>query len=210
MGLSNTIFRVLFFIVISIVVVTVAIGVLGYHGQRDFHTGNELPTEEMLIRNARTLIGTPYDPFMGMHGNIGAKLGFVVCSDVPNIAYGLSGYSLRQALKRDYSINPSAYDSNNGNNPRNPYFHRRARNLYAYFRSTGRLMPASHKPSIGDLAFYRKSLKSNVAHVALVSTVTSDGYKIIESAPKTVVVQEVSNTSPIERGWILSGFGNVY
>ncbi len=181
----------------------------GYFGERNFDQGNQLPDQKTLIQNAKTLIGAPYDPLMGGHGDIGSNLGFMVCSDVPNIAYGLSGYSLKRALADDFRRNPSAYDRRHGNTPKNPYFHRRARNLYAYFQSQGRLRTASnYRPRVGDLAFYRKVPKGAIAHVALVSQVSSQGYRLIESAPKTLFVQEVSAQSPIERGWVPAGFGH--
>jgi uncharacterized protein YijF (DUF1287 family) len=184
---------------------------LGYFGEREFDQGSQLPEQSLLVENAKRLIGTPYDPLMGKHDNIGSDLGFMVCSDVPNIAYGLSGYSIKLALAQDFRKNPSAYDARHGNNPANPYFHRRARNLYAFFKSRGKLKAAdAGKPKVGDLAFYRKTPKGYIAHVALVSQVTNQGYKLIESAPKTLFVQEVSAQSPIERGWILVGFGQLY
>jgi hypothetical protein len=60
----------------------------GYHGQREFPVANSstLPSSEQVVSNARRLGGTPYDPLMVRYGNIGAKAGFIVCSDVPNIA----------------------------------------------------------------------------------------------------------------------------
>jgi len=147
---------------------------------------------------------------MGKYNNLGAKFGFIVCSDIPNLAYGLTGYSLRNALASDFKRNPSAYNSANGNTPSNPYFHRRARNLYAYFSSIARLEPIDYRPSMGDLAFYRNTKNGWVNHVALVSSTNQKGYSIIESAPKTVLTQEVDAESPIGRGWILSGFGSLY
>jgi uncharacterized protein YijF (DUF1287 family) len=87
----------------------------------------------------------------------------------------LSGFSIKLALAEDFKQNPSAYNSENGNNPRNPYFHRRARNLYAYFKSQDRLMPTNYKPSIGDLVFYKKAQNGYISHVALVSEITLMG-----------------------------------
>lgn len=196
--------------VLFLTITSISIYLLGYRGERHFDTGDTLPSPERLVASAKKLRGTPYDPLMGMYSNVGAKLGFIVCSDVPNIAYGLAGFSWKKALSRDFLRTPSAYQSSNGNNPGNPYFHRRARNLYAWFRSQGKLMPNSYKPSIGDLVFYRKQEKGYISHVALVMKVDSDGYTLMESAPKTLIAQEVSGDSPIERGWILSGYGKVY
>jgi uncharacterized protein YijF (DUF1287 family) len=183
---------------------------LGYHGQRIFNKGERLPAAQTVVKNARSLIGVPYDPLMGTHNNIGATAGFIVCSDVPNIAFGLEGYSWKKVLEKDFLVHSSAYDTSNGNNPNNPYFPRRARNLYAYFKANNKLRTGSHQPSPGDLVFYRKTENGYIAHVALVTEVGKNGYKIMESAPKTIFAQEVDGQSPIERGWIFTGFGKVY
>jgi len=182
---------------------------LGYREQRVFNETISLPDKDQVIKYAKELIGTPYDPFMGKYDNVGADLGFIVCSDVPNIAYGQAGYSLKASLKEDFAKNPAAYDASNGNNPKNPYFHRRARNLYAYFKSIQELKPISYEPEVGDLVFYRKTERGYISHVALVSEATDKEYKIIESAPRTIVTQEVGMNSPIKRGWILAGFGRI-
>lgn len=200
---------------LTVVAITLAIPLfslplLGYFGERVFSRSGELPDVAKVIKNARSLIGAPYDPFMGKYNNIGAKLGFMVCTDVPNIAFGLSGYSLKKQLAEHFKINPNAYHTANGNNPSNPYFHRRARNLYAYFNSVGRLAPTGYQPSVGDPVFYRRSSKGWINHVALVTSVSDESYQVVESAPKTVFVQEVDGRSPLKRGWILAGFGRLY
>ncbi len=209
-GGDNRMKKILLSIVGFLFASSLVVYLLGYSGQRVFTRAIELPNIETVISQARKLGGTPYDPFMGRHNNFGADLGFIVCSDVPNIAYGLAGYSFKTALKRDFYRNPNAYNSSNGNNPNNPYFHRRSRNLFAYFKSINSLMPISYKANVGDLVFYRKSKKGYISHVALVTEVTSHGYRIMESAPKTLFAQEVDANSPIERGWLLAGFGKVY
>ncbi|WP_284380334.1 CHAP domain-containing protein [Litoribrevibacter albus] len=163
-----------------------------------------------MIENSRSLSGTPYDPFMGMYDNIGGRFGFIVCSDVPNIAYGKAGYSFKILLEKSFNQSPDFYDSSNGNNPSNPFFHRRARNLFSYFQSIDSLKSVSYSPQTGDLVFYRKSQNGYIAHVALVTEVFDGGYRVMESAPKTLFAQEVDMESPIERGWILAGFGKVY
>ncbi len=183
---------------------------LGFNDQRDFDQLKELPKSSLVVKNARALTGTPYDPLMGMYNNIGADLGFMVCSDLPNIAFGQAGYSFKTLLKKSYEKNPEAYNSSNGNNPKNPYFHRRARNLSAYFNSIDSLMPTTYKPAVGDLVFYKKSENGYVAHVAVVTEISENSYKVMESAPKTVLAQEVGMQSPIDRGWILTGFGKLY
>ena len=133
---------------------------LGYHGPRLFagvaasDAASSLPALAEVVAHARSLAGVPYDPLMGTHGNIGADAGFIVCSDVPNIAYGLAGYSLQTVLERDFVRHPAAYRSDHGNVPGNPYFHRRARNLFAYFRVNGRVLAPDALPRAGDLAFW--------------------------------------------------------
>lgn len=188
----------------------IAVFSLGYFGERSFDSGNNLPTVNSVVESARSLRGSPYDPLMGMYENIGAKLGFLVCSDVPNIAYGLAGYSWKTVLEDDFRIHTSAYDTSNGNTPNNPYFHRRARNLYNYFKANNRLKIKNYTPSIGDLVFYRKNSKGYIAHVTLVTEVGPDNYSVMESAPRTILAQEVDGKSPLERGWIFAGFGSVY
>lgn len=184
---------------------------VGYHGVRSFGSQfNQLPDPKELVRNALSLSGTPYDPLMGMYGNAGAAAGFIVCSDVPNLAYGLSGYSLQAMLEADFKVHPAAYNTANGNKPGNPYFHRRARNLYAYFQANGRVLPPNSLPGVGDLVFYRHVPASYVSHVALVTAVEGNTYRVMESAPKTFFAQEVSATSPMSRGWLLVGFGRMY
>jgi uncharacterized protein YijF (DUF1287 family) len=150
--------------IISIIFVVVCS--LGYHGKREFKSAdNTLPSKDIVVANARSLSGTPYDPLMGMHGNIGTKAGFIVCSDIPNIAYGLSGFSLKRMIEEDYERNPYNYSTDNGNKPGNPYFHRRARNLYSYFRGNGHLFSPGTIPHVGDLVFYKTNKRRYVSHI---------------------------------------------
>lgn len=189
----------------------IAIYTLGYHGQRDFNkTLGTLPLPQLVVDNARKLKGTPYDPFMGRYGNIGARAGFIVCSDVPIIAYGLSGFSIQRMIEEDFKKNPSAYNTSGSNKPGNPYFHRRARNQYAFFRNNDRLYPPSTIPHVGDLVFYRYKPNGYISHVALVTEVRGEKYFLMESAPETVFAQEVTGSLPIKRGSTLIGFGRMY
>lgn len=197
-------------ILIAVVFSLASTYLLTYKGERRFSELNDLPDVELVIESSRSLNLVPYDPLMGMYENIGGRLGFIVCSDVPNIAYGMAGYSLETLLRESYKKNQKFYDSSNGNNPSNPFFHRRARNLYSYFKSIQSLMPTSYQPKPGDLVFYRKTANGYIAHVALVTEADENGYKLMESAPKTILAQEVDNLSPIKRGWILAGFGKMY
>jgi hypothetical protein len=183
----------------------------GYHGPRSFPGPNgAAPAPESVAANARKLAGTPYDPLMGRFGDIGAKVGFIVCSDVPNIAYGLSGFSLKRMLEEDFRRNPSVYDTGDGNRPGNPYFHRRARNLYSCFKGAKRLISPYSTPKVGDIAFYKRKRDGYVSHVALVTEVREGAYYLMESAPETLIAQETPGTSPVSRGWVLLGFGRIY
>jgi uncharacterized protein YijF (DUF1287 family) len=202
--------RSLALLTLLLLALSAIIYVLGYHGQRDFRGGGNLPSAQSVAEKARQLVGTPYDPFMGGYGNIGASAGFIVCSDVPNIAYGLAGVSLREMLEKDFAVHPRAYDSRDGNRPGNPFFHRRARNLYAYFKANGRLLSPSAIPTTGDLVFYRSRPGGSVSHVALVTEVGETGFRIVESAPKTVLAMEIDGESPMDRGWLPAGFGRMY
>jgi hypothetical protein len=101
-----------------------------------------------------------------------------------------------------------SYDASGGNTPENPYFHRRARNMYAYCSGNGRLLPASATPRVGDVAFYRKRSHDFVSHIALVSAVDAKGnYNLVEAAP--LLTREVPSASLTERGWIHLGFGRI-
>jgi hypothetical protein len=198
-------------IVLLIVVLCVSISLAGYSGERHFNFANDsLPEAQLVVRNARTLNWAPYDPFKGGMSDIGSKLGFIVCADVPNIAYGLSGYSIRQMMEEDFKIHPNAYDTSNGNRPGNPFFHRRARNMMSYFRANDRLRAPTEAPAVGDFAFYARRPGGPIAHVALVIAISPDHYRLFESAPSGVFAGEVDGTSPLAHGWSLEGFGRMY
>ena len=59
-----------------------------------------------VISNARKLKGVFYDQLQGGLNNIGGKSGFLVCCDVPNIAYAKAGISLEKLLNDDYKSHP--------------------------------------------------------------------------------------------------------
>ena len=198
----------------ALLILAFILPVLGYvladTGPRRFPERGTLPKVQDVIEEARKLRGTPYDLLMGKHGNIGARLGAIVCSDVPNLAYGRAGYSMERMLAEEFSRNPAAFDTRNGNTPKNPFFHRRARNLFAYFQSTNGWFPPDTRPLPGDLVFYRKHPSGRITHVALVTKRTETGYRILESAPRLIVAMEVDGRSPIRAGCIPAGFGRMY
>ncbi len=203
--------RIFIALLLIAVVLAIAIYTIGYHGERSFASRVDLlPEAGSVVTHARSLQGIPYDPLMGGLGNMGAKAGFIVCSDVPNLAYGLAGYSLQSMLENDFKIHPSAYQTANGNEPGNPYFHRRARNLHAYFKANGRALPPDAMPKVGDLAFYDHDKTGGISHVALVTAVEGGNYLVMESAPETFFAKELSGASVIHRGWRLIGFGRMY
>lgn len=199
-----------FFALTILLILSLILHCLGYYGPKSFTACCSFPPVEFVIQNAKKLKGTPYDPLMGRYNDIGGRLGFIVCSDIPIIAYGLSGLSWKEMLERDFAKHATYYDTRNGNTPRNTYFHRRARNLYSYFVANQRLVAGTDVPNRGDLAFYRKGNHGRISHVALVTEVSKTGYRVMESAPKTVFAREVDQDSPRKRGWILVGFGRVY
>ena len=199
--------RILIFSLILILVLIIVWSFISYKGQKDFYyTYNSLPDKAQVVQNAKELIGTLYDPLMGRFYNIGGKLGFTVCSD----AYGLSGFSIRKILEEDYKTNKNKYNSDNWNVPDNAYFHRRANNLIIYFKNNNKLYLPTCLPQLGDLAFYKRKNSKRITHVALVSHVFNNKYKLIESDLKTIFASEVKSESILERGWILVGFGRFY
>ncbi|MFZ1684582.1 MAG: DUF1287 domain-containing protein [Candidatus Zixiibacteriota bacterium] len=192
-------------------ILAISLWVIGYHGERQFDFANKsLPSQQVLVQNARALNWAPYDPLMGSMNDIGSKLGFMVCADVPNIAYGLSGYSIRRMMEEDFKVHPESYDTSNGNKPGNPYFHRRARNMMSYFQANDRLKAPTELPEIGDFALYARRPGGPILHVALVIESSADHYRLFESAPSGPFACEVDGASPMAHGWSLEGFGRMY
>src|SRR5438105_13132291 len=58
--------------------------------------------------------------------------------DVPVIAYRNAGASIKRLLEVDYAAHRERYGTRSGS-PGDPFFHRRARNLYTYCKGNGRL-----------------------------------------------------------------------
>lgn len=196
---------------IVVIILPLSWVLVSYKGPKRFAASAEqLPPLDKVIENARSLSGTLYDPLMGQYDNLGGRMGFIVCSDVPNIAFGLAGFSLERLLIQDFKKHSAFYNGKDGNSPGNPYFHRRARNLYAYFKANRTLHKPSVTPKVGDFAFYKKAKDAYISHVTLVSEVKGKQYQVMESAPKTLVAMENSGESPVSRGWVLMGFGRLY
>lgn len=161
-----------------------------------------------VVAAARGLAGTLYDPLQGRCGNIGGRLGFIVCTDIPVLAYRKAGLSIRDLLAADFKVHPSAYSPQKGNNPSNPYFSRRARNLFAFCQANNRLYPTTEPPLVADVVFYKKPEQNTITHIALVTRVDEHGnYWLMEATPGTLVAQEQSHAQIESRGWTPQGFG---
>ncbi|RLQ97425.1 DUF1287 domain-containing protein [Falsibacillus albus] len=148
--------------------------------------GNGVSNIKEISANGVKLAGTLYDPLKGSINNTGGKMGFIVCIDVPRIAYGQAGISLADMLESDYEEHPEHYETAGGSNtPDTPYFFRRVRNVYDFAKGNGMLVQKAEEPKIGDIVFYGRY------HSTLVVGVHDDGtYDEVEAHPKLVFVQE--------------------
>jgi len=164
-------------------------------------------SRERIVAEARQLRGIWYDPLQGYFGNLGGRLGLIVCMDVPVIAYRNAGASLRRLLEADYRAHPRHYAPGDGK-PGDPYFHRRARNLYAYCKANG-CLSAGEPPAPGDVAFFSRSRDGVIAHIALVSE-TAPAVRVVEaSRDYGYVTREVPLDDVVRRGWFFRGYGSV-
>ncbi|MCO7125383.1 DUF1287 domain-containing protein [Sporolactobacillus shoreicorticis] len=147
---------------------------------------NGKSNKQDIVSGAKRLAGVLYDPLKGGHGNIGGKMGFIVCIDVPRIAYADAGISLDQLLKNDYAQHPNHYQTQNGTNtPATPYFYRRVRNVYDYAKANGMLVRRASKPKIGDIVFYSRY------HATLVVGTHKDGtYDEVSASPEKIYTRE--------------------
>ncbi|RDI47983.1 DUF1287 domain-containing protein [Falsibacillus pallidus] len=148
--------------------------------------GNGISNKDEIAQEAEKLAGTLYDPLKGGVNNTGGKLGFIVCIDVPRIAYGKAGISLAGLLQEDYAKHPERYQTEGGaNTPDTPYFYRRVRNVYDFAEGNGLIIKKAEKPQVGDIVFYGRY------HATLVTAVHADGtYNEVEAHPKLIIVQE--------------------
>jgi len=147
---------------------------------------NAISNKNEIAKEARDLVGTFYDPLKGGQYNIGGKFGFIVCIDVPRIAYGHAGISIADLLQQDYKENPEHYNTEDGmNTPDTPFFFRRVRNVYDFAKGNDLLIEKAKTPEIGDIVFYGKY------HATFVTEVYKDGtYDEVEAHPKLIFVQE--------------------
>lgn len=160
-----------------------------------------------VVAEARKLIGLWYDPVQGYFGDIGGKMGLIVCMDVPRLAYRNAGTSIRKLLETDYKAHPEHYGKRDGR-PGDPYFDRRARNLHSYCKHNG-CLDLSGPPEPGDVVFMSRSRTGWISHIALVSSVAADGtYRVIEaSRDEWYITREEDGERMMERGWLFRGFG---
>jgi uncharacterized protein YijF (DUF1287 family) len=185
---------------------------VSYHGNKTtltFKSEDQIDINEV-IAEARKLKGIMYDPLQGKYNNIGGKLGFIVCIDIPLLAYQNADYSIKKVMEEDFKTHPEHYDTKDWNIPQNPFFHRRARNLYDYCKGTNRLIPLDQRPKNGDVVFYTKKQDGIISHIALITKAENNGsYWVIESAPETILSKETTNKKVEARGWIPISFGRI-
>jgi len=162
-----------------------------------------------VVEEGRKLEGIWYDPLQGYLDNIGGRLGLIVCMDVPVIAYRNAGLSIQTLLEADYKAHPERYGVRDGR-PGDPFFHRRARNLYAYCRGNG-CLERDGAPRPGDVVFLSRSAGGSISHIALVSEVRPDGrYRVVEASRDYLyTTREVDGEDLARRGWVFRGFGHV-
>ncbi|MBI2386632.1 MAG: DUF1287 domain-containing protein [Elusimicrobia bacterium] len=160
-----------------------------------------------VVAEARKLIGLWYDPAQGYLNDVGGKMGLIVCMDVPRLAYRNSGTSIRKLLEQDYKAHPDHYGKRDGR-PGDPYFDRRARNLYSYCKHNG-CLDMIGPPEPGDVVFMSRGREGWITHIALVTEVGADGgYRVVEaSRDRWYVTREEESATMLGRGWIFRGFG---
>lgn len=146
--------------------------------------GDGVKNKPQIVAAAKQLVGTLYDPLKGEYGNIGGKLGFIVCIDVPRLAYNQAGISFKQLLTNDFNNHPEHYQTEHGlNTPKTPFFFRRVRNVYDYAKGNQKLIKNAETPKVADIVFYGRY------HATLVTAVYADGtYDEIEADPNYIFV----------------------
>lgn len=160
-----------------------------------------------IVEEGRKLIGIWYDPAQGYLNDVGGKLGLIVCMDVPRLAYRNAGTSIRKLLEEDYRAHPDHYGKRDGR-PGDPYFDRRARNLYSFCKHNG-CLDLSGPPEAGDVVFMSRGPNGWISHIALVSRVDSGGaYSVVEaSRDEWYITREENSKKMLGRGWVFRGFG---
>ncbi len=160
-----------------------------------------------VVEEARKLKGLWYDPAQGQFDNLGGRLGLIVCMDVPRLAYRNAGTSLKKLLEADYRAHPEHYGKGDGS-PGDPFFDRRARNLYSYCIHNG-CLDLSGPPEPGDVVFMSHGATAGITHIVLVSSVGADGsYRVVNaSRDEWYITREEDGATALARGWTFRGFG---
>jgi len=92
--------------------------------------GDGIDNIEDIVLNARKMKGTLYDYSQGKYNNLAGRLGFLVCIDIPKIAYAEAGIYFEKILREDFNKYRALYDTEDGTNtPSTLYFYRRTRNI---------------------------------------------------------------------------------
>jgi len=174
-----------------------------FHPKPLFFLPTDVPTQSNLAERsvavAKSMLYTPYDPFMGgLHNALGCS-GFVVCIDVPVRAYVNAGVPITEILKDSTKKHPEWFQISPQNRPDNEFFYRRVRNYYPLFKNHPDL-EASDKPQPGDWAFFGNF------HIALVSSIMPDGtYQVVEANPNWLYVR-ISDQKYMDKTWGRAAF----
>lgn len=162
--------------------------------------GDGLANAADIVAAARRMDGVWYDFSMGRFDNLFGKMGFLVCIDVPRLAYADAGLYFEPLLRDDFEQHPEHYDTQAGTNtPATRFFFRRVHNLQAWCATNGRMVSPCKEPRVGDLIFYGSF------HITMVSGAYPDGtIDEIETAPWTGIVVEHHR-----KRWIPMGVGRL-
>ncbi|HDT15627.1 MAG TPA: DUF1287 domain-containing protein [Firmicutes bacterium] len=154
---------------------------------------NTALSAEQVVANARSLVGRPYDQFMGGKDNLGKKLGGIVCIDVVNTAYKRAGICFERELRSVFRKTPEYFSYRSWNNPWDRNFARRVRNFRAYCRAKDLVFYDEKKLKPGDVVIF------GTGHIALVDTVSENGFTVIEAAGKKYIALRAHRDELYER-----------
>jgi hypothetical protein len=195
-------------IVLSIVILIAFIVYwkVSYHGNMNTDIDNKSNvTVESVIESAQGLNGILRDPFNGKYYNIGGRLGFIVCTDVPRLAYLNAGYSIDKEMAEDYKTHPEHYRK--GEIP-GPYFARRVRNIYDFLKAKNQVLSLDETPRPGDVVFYGGKARKPCHIAMIVRVIDKHKYYLIESIPQSRLSKELSNAE-IEKRSVPIAFGRI-
>lgn len=172
---------------------------LGYHDREPGPARERSGLDRVAVAaNARRLNGTLYDPFKGGCSDIGSVMGWIVCADVPRLAYAKAGYDLDVAVKKSTPT---------GNVERSA---RRTRDVHAFLSENGWMVLEGAPLLPGDIAFFAKESGGTPMHCALVTEAgQAADARFAESTGRTVFSGEVRLAEILERGWKSVGVGRI-